>query len=130
MKDIIEKVDEAFAMTTDDERSTVGISRPDWAKIKAAAQKADALERQLLAGLQALGIGCKSIDQCASFEREVAGTVNVLEEHATKAEKRRDQVIRRVIEWCEDPRHRRNRTLNQQCEMLDALRAEMLEARD
>lgn len=94
---------------------------------KQATDRIEQLERQMLAGLRALGIGCNSIDQCVSFEREVAGTVNVLEERMRRAEKQRDQLINKIVRWCEDPQHRRNRTLNQQCELLDQLRKEMLD---
>tara|TARA_B100000929_G_scaffold244902_2_gene203005 strand:- start:2549 stop:2932 length:384 start_codon:yes stop_codon:yes gene_type:complete len=92
-----------------------------------AADRIEDLERQMLAGLRALGIGCNSIEQCTTFEREVAGTISVLEERARRAEKQRDQAVNKIVRWCEDPQHRRNRTLNQQCEMLDQLRREMLD---
>lgn len=97
------------------------------AKSQQAADRTEQLERQMLTGLRALGIACNSIDQCVSFEREVAGTVSVLEERMRRAEKQRDQAVNKIVRWCEDPQHRRNRTLNQQCEMLDQLRSEMLD---
>ncbi len=99
----------------------------DPSTVIALLDRNEQLERQMLAGLQALGISCNSIDQCASFEREVAGTVNVLEERMKRAEKQRDQVVNKVVRWCEDPQHRRNRTLNQQCELLDQLRSVLLD---
>lgn len=98
-------------------------SHPAWR----AADRIEEMERQVLAGLNALGIGCNSLDQCVSFEREVAATVNVLKERAERAEKQRDQAVNKIVRWCEDPQHRRNRTLNQQCEMLDKLRREILD---
>ncbi|MEC8917782.1 MAG: hypothetical protein VX796_09205 [Pseudomonadota bacterium] len=49
-------------------------------RIEQLEARAKELERQMLAGLQALGIGCSSIDQCAAFEREVRGTINGLED--------------------------------------------------
>ena len=99
----------------------------DPSTVIALLDRSEQLERQMLAGLKALGISCNSIDQCASFEREVDGTVNVLEERMRRAEKQRDQVVNKVVRWCEDPQHRRNRTLNQQCELLDQLRRELLD---
>ncbi|MCW6036837.1 hypothetical protein K4A83_11265 [Spirulina subsalsa FACHB-351] len=45
MKEIFDKIDAAFAMTIDDDRSTVGISRADWAKVKTAVQEAERRNR-------------------------------------------------------------------------------------
>lgn len=47
MKDIIERIDEAYGMTMNDDRSTVSINKADWEVVKTQAQKAEALEQRL-----------------------------------------------------------------------------------
>lgn len=69
-------------------------SNPDALESERAANaqltaEVERLETQLLAGLRALGIACNSIHQCVSFEREVAGTVNVLIEQRDEADRER-----------------------------------------